>query len=307
MNRSKTREQRFATSGKTLIVKALIRSIAPYHPHRKLKSLMSPLDLVPLTRNLQLSQLPSSGASAPILQMVLDTMPHAVYWLNRDFRFCGANRIFLRDCGLTDITELLGKFHSELPGHAQTPTCHQDNARILRDRVSIIKDDDFLVKGDGSNAWVKTTKVPLINDQDEVIGIFCCYEDITERKRVQDAIHQIASGVSAKTGDSFFQSLAQYLGQVLGTEIVAIAEIDEATGRAETIAIDRAPAARFGFDYRKLRFCELIAPFHRFSITQAPNAPEIHDLIPKSPSTVSCGILRHSPARGRLQPDDQHN
>lgn len=195
---------------------------------------MSPLNLVP--PSLSLPHLPLSGASPQILQMVLDTMPQAVYWLDRDFRFCGANRIFLRDCGLSDIRELLGKFHTELPSKAQTPTCERDNASVLRDRASIVKDDDFLIKGDGSYAWVKTTKVPLINDQDEVIGIFCCYEDITERKRVQDAIHQIASGVSAKTGDSFFQSLAQYLGQVLGTEIVALAEIDEQTGRAETIA-----------------------------------------------------------------------
>jgi PAS domain S-box-containing protein len=178
----------------------------------------------------------SVPASPQLLQMILDTMPQAVYWIDRDFKFRGANRIFLSDCGVESIDALIGKNDFEMPWRSQATNCRTADLRVLNDRVTITDYDEFLTKGDGSTAWVQSTKVPLINEADEVVGIFCCYEDVTERKRLQDAIHQIASGVSAKTGDSFFQSLAQYLGQVLGTEIVALAEIDEVTGRPETIA-----------------------------------------------------------------------
>jgi PAS domain S-box-containing protein len=178
----------------------------------------------------------SIPASPQLLQMILDTMPQAVYWIDRDFKFRGANRIFLRDCGFDSIDQLIGKNDFEMPWRSQATNCRTADLRVLNDRISITDYDEFLTKSDGSTAWVQSTKVPLINEVNEVVGIFCCYEDVTERKRLQDAIHQIASGVSAKTGDSFFQSLAQYLGQVLGTEIVALAEIDDVTGRAAPIA-----------------------------------------------------------------------
>jgi PAS domain S-box-containing protein len=174
--------------------------------------------------------------SPQLLQMILDTMPQAVYWLDRDFKFRGANRIFLRDCGFGSIEQLIGRNDFDMPWKDQATHCREADLQVLNHRVRISDYDEFLTRSDGSTVWVRSTKVPLINDADEVVGIFCCYEDITDRKRLQDAIHQIASGVSSKTGDSFFQSLAQYLGQVLGTEIIALAEIDEVTGRAETIA-----------------------------------------------------------------------
>jgi PAS domain S-box-containing protein len=174
--------------------------------------------------------------SPQLLQMILDTMPQAVYWLDRDFKFRGANRIFLRDCGFGSIEQLIGRNDFEMPWKDQATHCREADLQVLNHRVRISDYDEFLTRSDGSTVWVRSTKVPLINDADEVVGIFCCYEDITDRKRLQDAIHQIASGVSAKTGESFFQSLAQYLGQVLGTEIIALAEIDEVTGQAATIA-----------------------------------------------------------------------
>jgi PAS domain S-box-containing protein len=174
--------------------------------------------------------------SPQLLQMILDTMPQAVYWLDRDFKFRGANRIFLRDCGFGSIEQLIGRDDFDMPWKDEANHCREADLQVLNQRVRISDYDEFLTRSDGSTVWVRSTKVPLINHADEVVGIFCCYEDITDRKRLQDAIHQIASGVSAKTGASFFQSLAQYLGQVLGTEIIALAEIDEVTGQAATIA-----------------------------------------------------------------------
>jgi PAS domain S-box-containing protein len=178
----------------------------------------------------------SSPASPQVLQLILDTMPHGVYWLDREFKYQGGNRIFLQDSGIPSIAELIGKDDFDMPWQAQASSCRRDDIKVLQQRLSLINYDESFTISNGSTIWAKSTKIPLINEADEVVGIFCCYEDITDRKRLQDAIHQIASGVSAKTGDSFFQSLAQYLGQVLGTEIVALAEIDETTGRAETIA-----------------------------------------------------------------------
>jgi PAS domain S-box-containing protein len=38
--------------------------------------------------------------------------------------------------------------------------------------------------------WLRTTKVPLLDHQGEVIGVFGCYEDITDRKHAEDALRE---------------------------------------------------------------------------------------------------------------------
>jgi signal transduction histidine kinase/ActR/RegA family two-component response regulator len=42
------------------------------------------------------------------------------------------------------------------------------------------------VKPDGSPAWLSTSKVPLRDEEDRVIGVLGTYEDITERRRAEE-------------------------------------------------------------------------------------------------------------------------
>ena len=68
-----------------------------------------------------------------------------------------------------------------------------------------------------------------------------CYlsilRDVTERRRAEDALRQIAHGVSATTGERFFRSLVQYLATTLTVEYVLVCELDpNDSTRMRTIA-----------------------------------------------------------------------
>ncbi len=43
---------------------------------------------------------------------------------------------------------------------------------------------------DGTIAWLETNKVPLHDAQGEVVGILGSYEDITERKKAEEALKE---------------------------------------------------------------------------------------------------------------------
>lgn len=61
--------------------------------------------------------------------------------------------------------------------------------------------------------------------------------DVTERRRAEDALRQIAHGVSATTGQAFFRSLVQYLASTLKVEYVLVCELDRRdTSRIRAIA-----------------------------------------------------------------------
>ena len=67
-----------------------------------------------------------------------------------------------------------------------------------------------------------------------VQGIF---RDITERKREEETIRNIAEGVSADTGERFFHSLVNHLSRILGMEYSFVGElVDKERKQVEVIA-----------------------------------------------------------------------
>ena len=60
--------------------------------------------------------------------------------------------------------------------------------------------------------------------------------DITERKRAEEGLRNIAAGVSAKTGGTFFRSLAEYISRVLEVEYAYVCEVYDGGHRARTLA-----------------------------------------------------------------------
>ncbi len=75
--------------------------------------------------------------------------------------------------------------------------------------------------------------------------------DITERKRIEDAIRNIAAGVSAATGETFFQQLVQQLGKLFHAKYAFIGLLDEADPKQiNTLALSQDGAIIDNISYR---------------------------------------------------------
>ena len=48
---------------------------------------------------------------------------------------------------------------------------------------------------DGTTVWLRTSKVPLRDENNQVIGVLGLYEDITERKRAEDQLRKLSQVV----------------------------------------------------------------------------------------------------------------
>ena len=75
--------------------------------------------------------------------------------------------------------------------------------------------------------------------------------DVSERKRVEDAIRNIAAGVSAATGETFFQQLVLQLGKLFDANYAFVGLLDEADPmQAHTLAVSQAGAIVDNISYR---------------------------------------------------------
>jgi len=120
-------------------------------------------------------------ASREMLQLVIDSLPQAVFWKDRDSRYLGANRRLLADAGLNSLDEIVGKTDDELPWAEQAPLYQADD-RAVMEHGPKLRIEEPLTRADGSRIWLRTDKLPLMRDG-EVIGVLAIYEDVTEAQQ----------------------------------------------------------------------------------------------------------------------------
>ena len=96
--------------------------------------------------------------------------------------------------------------------------------------------DTKILRKDGKAVPVDITgSVIHFGDQKVVQGFF---RDITERKRAEEVVRNIAEGVSAETGEIFFQSLVRHLAHMLEMDYALVGElIDPREENVETVAV----------------------------------------------------------------------
>ncbi|MBK8944532.1 MAG: PAS domain S-box protein [Ignavibacteriae bacterium] len=69
-----------------------------------------------------------------------------------------------------------------------------------------------------------------------LLNIWGIQKDITESKKLQNALKQIAEGISTSIGETFFRSLVSFLGETLKVDFAFIAKISEDFKTADSLA-----------------------------------------------------------------------
>ncbi len=123
--------------------------------------------------------------SNQVLELIFNTLPQRIFWKDRNFRFLGSNKLFAQDAGFESSGQIIGKDDFEMIWKDSAHLYRQDDEEIMTRGIAKINFDEQLILTTGETLWVRTSKIPLRNEKGEIIGMFGCYEDITERKKYQ--------------------------------------------------------------------------------------------------------------------------
>ncbi|MCK5452940.1 MAG: PAS domain S-box protein, partial [Calditrichia bacterium] len=126
--------------------------------------------------------------SQQMLQLVMDTIPIRLFWKDKNYKYLGCNQACASDAGLESPEQIIGKNDFELSWKETAPLYRADDMEIIQKNISKVNYEEPQVREDGTSSWVRTTKIPLHNQQGEIIGLFGSYEDITEKKRAEEAL-----------------------------------------------------------------------------------------------------------------------
>ncbi len=131
------------------------------------------------------------NAERILFRAMIDQVPDYLFVKDTESRFVVANRAVAADLGLKP-KELIGKTDFELHPRELAARFFADEQKVISSGEPLLDIEEFVVDVSGSKKWLSTSKVPLRNDLNEVIGIVGVSRDVTERKSAEDQIHFLA-------------------------------------------------------------------------------------------------------------------
>ncbi len=128
--------------------------------------------------------------SRNLLQSVIHTAPIRVFWKDRESRYLGCNQLFAKDAGETAPEHVIGKSDVDLAWGKQAELYRADDRQVMESGLPKFDFEEPQTAPDGKLIWLRTSKVPLCDETNQVVGVLGVSEDITERKRAEEALRE---------------------------------------------------------------------------------------------------------------------
>lgn len=161
-----------------------------------------------------------------LLHSLLENIPDSIYFKDRQSRFTKVNKAMLRSYGRS-ATDLVGRSDFDLFTAEHAQPAFDDEKHIIETGESIVGKIEKETLTDGGIRWASTTKVPLRDSRNQIIGTMGISRDITELKEAQDQltreqallqtiVHHALAGIFVKDRSGRYilvnQRHADYLG-----------------------------------------------------------------------------------------------
>ena len=126
------------------------------------------------------------------LRALINCVPDYLFVKDTESRFVVANHAVAADLGLT-AEDLIGKTDFQLHSPELASKFFADEQQVIRSETPQIDIEEFVVTNSGQQKWLSTSKLPLRNSENQVIGIVGVSRDVTDRKRAEDALAESES------------------------------------------------------------------------------------------------------------------
>ncbi|SFE23456.1 bifunctional diguanylate cyclase/phosphodiesterase [Nitrosomonas sp. Nm166] len=131
--------------------------------------------------------------SRNLLETIIDTAPVRIFWKDRSLRFLGCNSMFARDAGAKSVQDVIGSDDYQWSWRAQAESYRNDDQVVINSGIPKLAYEEPQTTPDGRMIWLRTSKVPLRNGHQEIIGVLGIYQDITKQKRIYESMRLAAT------------------------------------------------------------------------------------------------------------------
>ncbi len=144
-----------------------------------------------------------------ILDNIIAVMPGNVYWMDKKGVYLGCNVNEAKSFGLNSRKDIIGKRKIDISGFSIPEILNKNNYRVLENGENILVEES-VIQQDGSQAIFLTSKVPLRDSDNNIIGLIGISFDITEKKKVEQELVKAKETAEAsdRAKTEFFVSMS---------------------------------------------------------------------------------------------------
>ncbi|MEO7861593.1 MAG: PAS domain S-box protein, partial [Nitrospirales bacterium] len=128
-----------------------------------------------------------------MLHQIVANIPLYVFWKDRESNYLGCNRLVAESADVGEPAAIVGKSDYALAWRETAELYRADDRHVMETNTPKLSFEEPMTRPDGSVLWLRTSKVPLRDRDGKVFGVLGISEDITERKRTEEALQMQAS------------------------------------------------------------------------------------------------------------------
>ncbi|HUQ67546.1 MAG TPA: PAS domain S-box protein [Flavitalea sp.] len=123
-----------------------------------------------------------------LLRTLIDHLPDSIYVKDTQSRFIITNRAELHLIGAESEEETIGKTVTHYLDRKSATEHMNNDKKLLETGTALINQEEFVVNKQGDTKWLLTTRVPLQEDDNTIIGLVGISRDITDRKNIEESL-----------------------------------------------------------------------------------------------------------------------
>jgi len=125
------------------------------------------------------------------LQLVVDSIPQIIFWKDCNSVFLGCNQKLADIWGLSSVEEIAGKIDDDVSTSKEQSEWYRNwDKRVIESGLPELHIIENKQQTDGKQVWLDTNKIPLRDEEENVVGVLATIEDITERKQVEENLRK---------------------------------------------------------------------------------------------------------------------
>lgn len=137
-----------------------------------------------------------------LLRTLVDHLPISVFVKDNDFRKTAVNKAHLERTSKTlmrrvEEKEVLGKTDFDLYPEETARAYYEEDQEVIREGKKIIGREEVSIGADGETIWELISKIPLRDQEGNIIGMVGIAQEISGQKRTENEIRHKSSRLSS--------------------------------------------------------------------------------------------------------------
>jgi two-component system cell cycle sensor histidine kinase/response regulator CckA len=126
-----------------------------------------------------------------LLRNIITHIPCGVFWKDCNSVYLGCNEQVALDSGFDSPDMVIGRTDFDLGVTQEEAEFYRDcDRRVVTTGQSLLNMEESLTRADGTKVTLLASKVPLRDASGTVVGVLGVYQNITDRKRLEEQLRQ---------------------------------------------------------------------------------------------------------------------